>query len=74
MHCAAGPIERQQGDADELLPMGRCTRATLLLVWSERGPGGPRHSRPGGERYTFLQALVMAIEKRIRPIAIGEML
>src|SRR5208337_4313324 len=28
--------------------------ASLLWVWSGHRPGGPRHSRPGGQRYLFL--------------------
>ena len=30
----------------------------LLLTRSKRGPGGPRYSRPGGRRYSFMPSLV----------------
>ena len=50
------------------------SRAFLLSVESGRGPGGPRYSRPGGRRYTFLQVFAMAVDNRTDSIPIAEML
>ena len=50
------------------------SKAVLLKVLQERGPGGPRYSRPGGQRYPFFPGLAIFRPAENHSIPLGKLL